>query len=481
MYEYDKCEGLAQRAAWACTTGLGVAVLLMAVVASPAEAKKNAKQPEKKWAEVMPDPDNGEPLTLIVSLRDQQLEIYRGLSLIAKSKVSTGTAAYPTKAGVFSILEKRRYHHSNMYSAAPMPWMQRLTWSGTALHGGVVPDYPASHGCIRLPFSFAPKLFQITTGGENVIVTGDRLVPKLVETPVFFQPSDLNDTKEPISANDISALSDAIPGLSASAEDQEGALVSAGTVSTEFVGTESVAPLRILITRRTERDRTISVQYLLSSLGYLAPQKFSGRLGNATVTAVKAFQRANGMPETGALTADLAKKVYEVAGKEQPPDGHLYVRQDFKAVFDTPVAIREPERMLGMHVFTAIFAPGEPNARWMAISLEGDAMAVVDRIEIPEGTRQSIADKLTPGSSLIISDESKNSAILPKGGDFIVLAKSTPLLAETPKIKAKRVAVARPKAKFSKRWKRTVPAYAYDDFRSFDQPRRSFFRWRWRR
>ena len=481
MYEYDKCEGLAQRAAWACTTGLGVAVLLMAVVASPAEAKKNAKQPEKKWAEVMPDPDNGEPLTLIVSLRDQQLEIYRGLSLIAKSKVSTGTAAYPTKAGVFSILEKRRYHHSNMYSAAPMPWMQRLTWSGTALHGGVVPDYPASHGCIRLPFSFAPKLFQITTGGENVIVTGDRLVPKLVETPVFFQPSDLNDTKEPISANDISALSDAIPGLSASAEDQEGSQASAGTVSTEFVGTESVAPLRILITRRTERDRTISVQYLLSSLGYLAPQKFSGRLGNATVTAVKAFQRANGMPETGALTADLAKKVYEVAGKEQPPDGHLYVRQDFKAVFDTPVAIREPERMLGMHVFTAIFAPGEPNARWMAISLEGDAMAVVDRIEIPEGTRQSIADKLTPGSSLIISDESKNSAILPKGGDFIVLAKSTPLLAETPKIKANRVAVARPKAKFSKRWKRTVPAYAYHDFRSFDQPRRSFFRWRWRR
>ena len=80
MYEYDKYEALAQRAAWAGTTGLGVAVLLMAVVASPADAKKNAKQPEKKWAEVMPDPGNGEPLTLIVSLRDQQLDIYRGLA-----------------------------------------------------------------------------------------------------------------------------------------------------------------------------------------------------------------------------------------------------------------------------------------------------------------------------------------------------------------------------------------------------------------
>ena len=423
----------------------------------------------------MPDPDNGEPLTLVVSLRDQQLDIYRGLSLIARSKVSTGTPAYPTKAGVFSILEKRRHHHSNMYSAAPMPWMHRLTWSGTALHGGVVPGYPASHGCIRLPFSFAPKLFQLTTGGENVIVTGDRPVPKIVDNPAFFQPSDPNDTKELISAREISALSDATPALSASAEDQEGSQASAGTV------TQSVAPLRILITRRTERDRIISVQYLLSSMGYLAPQKFSGRLGNATVAAITAFQKANGMPETGAVTADLAKKVYEVAGKEEPPDGHLFVRQDFKAVFDTPVAIRDPERMLGMHVFTAIFAPSERNPRWMAISLEGDAMAALDRIEIPQDLHMSIADKLTPGSSLIISDESKDSAILPHGGDFIVLAKSTPLLVETPKVKAKRVAVARPKAKSTKRWKRTIPAYANHDFSNFDQPRRSFFRRRWRR
>ena len=186
----------------------------------PAEAKKNAKQPEK-LAEIISDPDNGEPLTLVVSLKDQQLDIYRGLTLIAKSKVSTGTAAYPTKAGVFSILEKQRYHHSNMYSAAPMPWMQRLTWSGTALHGGVVPGYPASHGCIRLPFSFAPKLFQITTGGENVIVTSDRPVPKLVENPALFQPSDPDDTKEQTNAIEASAVSNLTLPLSANAEDEE--------------------------------------------------------------------------------------------------------------------------------------------------------------------------------------------------------------------------------------------------------------------
>ena len=487
MYEYDKGEALAQRAALAFTIGLGIAALLLAV-AGPAEAKKNAKQPEK-LAEVILDPDNGQPLTLVVSLKDQQLDIYRGLTLIAKSKVSTGTAAYPTKTGVFSILEKQRYHHSNMYSAAPMPWMQRLTWSGTALHGGVVPGYPASHGCIRLPFSFAPKLFQITTGGENVIVTGDRPVPKLVDSPALFQPSDPGDTKEQTNAIEASAANDLALPLSENAEDASPG--STGGVTGEFVtaeaesnaiDTRSVAPLRILVTRRTERDRIISVQYLLSSMGYLAPQKFSGRLGDATVTAIKAFQKANGTPETGAFTPDLAKKVYEVAGREEPPVGHLFVRQDFKPVFDTPVVIRNPENVLGMHVFTALFASDDLNARWMAISLEGeDALSALDRIEIPNDIRQSIEDKLTPGSSLIISDEGKDSAIIPDGGDFIVLAKSTPALAETPKPKPKHVTIGKRKPSIARRWKRTGPAYANDYFRSFDQTERSFFRRRWRR
>ena len=90
---------------------------------------------------------------------------------------------------MFSILEKRRYHHSNLFSGAPMPWMQRMTWTGTALHAGIVPGYPASHGCVRLPFSFAPKLFQMTNVGENVVVAQNRVVPKPVEHPNLFQPA----------------------------------------------------------------------------------------------------------------------------------------------------------------------------------------------------------------------------------------------------------------------------------------------------
>ena len=169
-------------------TLVGVAVLAVAVGLSlPAEAKKR-KNTAKPVEATIPDPADGEPMTLVISLNQQKVDIYRGMTLITSSKVSTGMRGYATKAGVFSILEKRRHHRSNLYSGAPMPWMNRITWSGTALHAGVVPGYPASHGCIRLPFSFAPKLFKITTVGDNVIVARDRPAPQLIEHANLFQP-----------------------------------------------------------------------------------------------------------------------------------------------------------------------------------------------------------------------------------------------------------------------------------------------------
>src|SRR5215469_2939872 len=185
MCEYEGRDAgkFARQAVSALARLLCVIALALVVSIVGAEAKKNSNPVEKPIL----DPANGEPLSLIVSLKDQKMEVYRGITLITTTKVSTGTPDYPTQAGVFSILEKQRYHHSNMYSAAPMPWMQRLTRSGTALHGGVVPGYPASHGCIRLPFSFAPTLFKITTGGENVVVAYDPTKPRLIEDSALFQ------------------------------------------------------------------------------------------------------------------------------------------------------------------------------------------------------------------------------------------------------------------------------------------------------
>jgi peptidoglycan hydrolase-like protein with peptidoglycan-binding domain len=400
---------------------IGVAILLIATGSLPAEAKKKQKAPEN-FPSTIPDPANGEPMTLIISLREQKVDVYRGTFLIASSKVSTGMTGYATHAGVFSILEKRRHHHSNMYSAAPMPWMQRLTWSGTALHGGVVPGYPASHGCIRLPFSVAPKLFQITSIGDNVIVAADRIIPKLIEHPALFQPP---PNAAPLVVLDEEAaqlsLSDTLTNEASANEalDSVASAVEAGAKAVSPMASEprSTSPLRILATRQTQRDRIVDLQYALSAMGHLKPQNFDGTLGKLTTTAIKAFQKEQGLPETGAFTEDLVRKVYEVAGKAEPPEGRLFVRQAFRTMFTVPITFRNPKQPLGTHVFTALkFTSGDTKAEWIAMTLEGDDSTIaLDRIQIPNDVREKITERLTPGSSLIIADKSVNSATL-RGG-----------------------------------------------------------------
>ena len=677
---------VAKRASSTFLTFLGVTALAVAVAVAPADAKK-VKPDNKPAEETIADPANGEPMILVVSLGHQKVDVYRGTRLVTSSQVSTGMPGHATKAGVFSILEKQRFHHSNMYSGAPMPWMNRITWSGTALHAGVVPGYPASHGCIRLPFSFAPKLFQITTVGDNVIVTRERIAPKLIKHPNLFQPlppptppamvkqeqpperqtnnetdpalqltpalpvifakADASgvtldrmpaveaakeshqhaammdpvvtgslghsaaESDQPKNGDHASGSSPAVdtsagavedthshaidPGVgsaanagehatsedaAASTKDQEHAVsdddapsdgaaptsaasldptpvempavaappaapaiatpevavaappvapamatppaeaeivtppaavavasppaapamaappakaevvtpplavavatppaapatvtapapvaapvpvaspatpsaaatleasaepapnaipsvaetkIDGGTKAAATFAAEprSTAPLRILVTRRTQRDRIVGVQHILADLGYLPAQDFDGTLGKASVVAIKAFQKANGMPETGAFTDAFVNKVYEVSGKGEPPVGQLWVRQDFGRVFEAPVTFRDPERPLGTHIFTAMkFAPGDTTTKWVALSLQGDdPMAVLDRLEIPNDVRQKISERLTPGSSLIIGDTAINTAGLPKGADFLVWANDTP-------------------------------------------------------
>ena len=479
VYEYEKGGAIkfAQTVALAFATWMGVLALLLAI-AAPAEAKKKRKPVEKPVEDLVLDSPNREPLTLVISLSDQELDLYQGTTLIISSRVSTGMSGYETKPGVFSILQKKRHHHSNMFSNAPMPWMQRLTRSGTALHAGVVPNYPASHGCIRLPFSFAPKLYKVTAIGGNVVIAQNRPVPKLIEHPNLFQPNQLSQQTNDASGSpaEDAALSPEKRGAitdssSKVATEESTELGTAGRLNTEAtnegdhaIGTttsedarshaidpsmtsntggpagaknHSISPLRILVTRRTKRDHIIGVQRMLSSLGYLKPQKFTGRLGKETVTAIKAFQRANDMRETETFTDDFAKKVYEVAGKEEPAEGHLFVRQDFRRVFDVPVVLRRSNQPLGTHIYTAMkFETGDIRANWMAISVEGgESASALDRIEIPTEVRQKISEMLTPGSSLIIADTSANSAILPEGDDFLVAAKDTASNTGTPKAK----------------------------------------------
>ena len=552
---------------------LGVAALTLAVAALPAEAgrkQKPAKAPDEPIVQV----DNKQPMIVVVSIGQQKVDVYRGTTLVTTSVVSTGTAQHPTFIGAFSIMQKARWHHSNIYSGAPMPWMNRLTWSGTAMHAGVVPGYPASHGCIRLTYAFAPKFFQISSVGDNVITSRGRPKPTPVEHPALFQPlpppqlpeiaqhasiAPLQPMSSPVSVaaaeaaspvilakaeapttvdseaqpraeekdhaaqaepaedapendasqaepvkdapemharpaadsdpNRVHAITpdtsklqerlaapdpdaappapDAAPAA-ASVEDKpaekpvavapvapkpvtpdpapapvtefatapdlpppaSAAKVNAGVDAAAVQAAEprSSAPLRVLLTRRTQRDRIIGVQQILASTGYLPPQNFDGTMGKATISAIKEFQKANGMRETGAFNDELVKKVYEVAGKGEPPAGHLYVRQEFDDVFDTAVSFRNAEEPLGTHVYVALnFAPGDTKINWVTLDVQDGAGAAspLDRLEIPDDVRQKISERLTPGSTFIVADTSINSANLPRGGDFVVLARST--------------------------------------------------------
>ena len=154
------------------------AALIIGLAAAPPAYARDTASVSERAAELRPgqffwDADaapQGE-VEIVVSLPQQRAYVYRGSALIGVSTVSTGREGYETPTGTFNILQKARIHHSNLYESAPMPFMQRLTWDGVALHAGEIPGRPASHGCIRLPRAFAEHLFGATELGAAVHVT----------------------------------------------------------------------------------------------------------------------------------------------------------------------------------------------------------------------------------------------------------------------------------------------------------------------
>ncbi len=126
------------------------------------------------------------PLVAVVSLGAQRLSVYDKNGQVLTSRVSSGRAGYETPQGVFAIIERNREHFSNLYDDAPMPNMQRITWSGVAMHAGGLPGYPASHGCIRLPLDVSDRLFELTKLGTRVVVTDGIAVPVAFEHARLF-------------------------------------------------------------------------------------------------------------------------------------------------------------------------------------------------------------------------------------------------------------------------------------------------------
>lgn len=362
-----------------------------------------------------PDAPATGPVQLIVSVPEQRVSVYESGRLIANSPVSTGQEGFSTPTGVFSILQKKKHHRSNIYSGAPMPFMQRLTWSGIALDASnQVPDYPASHGCVRLPPEFAKKLFGFTEMGAHVVISGTESAPLEISHPNLLQPIPL---KRPVTAE-------------------------AGSTKTER-SVNANPPVRILVTRRTGRELVHDVQRLLKGLGF-EPGELDGWMGRDTGASIARFQESRGLQSTGAMSMDLVKELYRASRKGKPPTGHIYVRQNFAPVFDAPIAIARTEDPLGNHLFTAMdFEEDATEARWLAVTLNDGARDVatlgdadeeaeissapasakeaLDRIDIPDSVRRRISKMLTSGSSLAITDNGISIETVEKGTDFVVL------------------------------------------------------------
>jgi lipoprotein-anchoring transpeptidase ErfK/SrfK/peptidoglycan hydrolase-like protein with peptidoglycan-binding domain len=396
-----------------------------------------------------------QPLTVIISLKDQQLDVYRGLERVETTRISSGKPGYQTLTGVFGILQKKPEHFSNLYDNAPMPWMQRLTRTGTALHAGEVPNRPASHGCIRMPHDFAPKLFRMTEiGGKVAALTGPMVEPKFIENDTLVMPASFADLGEEAERSVISGV-------------REGALAAAGSPRAEVVSrvsarAEDERPWHILVTRREQRDIAIGVQEALAAMGYLEPQdKFVGYLGASTRKAILAFEKDQGLRQRGVFNERIATKIYEEAGKGPLPDAYLFLRRGFSQVRNVPVQLRDPKKPLGTHLFTYVYSAEQGEPGWVGISLEGeDSEKVLDRITIPDDMRDEIAKGLISGASFIVADVAKHSSVLPEGDDFIVRtndsAKSI-VVAKKPRAKKRKRASTRRAAPPKKRVVRAEP------------------------
>ncbi|WP_137135109.1 L,D-transpeptidase family protein [Rhizobium sp. FKY42] len=385
--------------------------------------------------------EDGRTVQIIVSRAKQSLTVYDDGKIIATSKVSTGKPGHDTPTGIFSILEKRKYHESNIYSNAPMPWMQRLTWSGIALHEGKVPNYPASHGCVRLPSGFAETLFSMTKRGAHVIIADEDVAPVVVRHPFLFQ---LTTDVQILSDVPLRPSSKTTGPVELAMNNPDRSLLLPKPEPMVRTPEES-QPLRILITRRGDRELVADVQAMLTELGFDAgaPDGFAGEM---TRSAIAGFKRWKNLPSKGTLISkEMLAALYASAGRDPAPQGQLYIRQGFKEILSTPVAIRDPERELGTHLYTiADIDPKNGQAVWQAIALKNElsdgtrkrlgiapegsvveaaGQSVLDRIEIPTQIRTKINGMLTEGTSITITDNGVSSETAPQGTDFITLTR----------------------------------------------------------
>jgi len=453
--------------------------LLMTVAlafgATPAAARYKVRhRPEHKIIEhaskaPFGDIPNG-PLQIFISIDQQKLHLYSDGVHVADTSVATGVPGLPTPLGVFSVIQKQIFHRSNIYSGAPMPFMERITWSGVAMHEGEGIGHRASHGCIRMPHDFAVGLYRLTKLGVPVIIARSELKPVEFADPHLFvhraNPPQQIEVPPAAFATQLPAAA-TVGGASPA---------SSGTPNPAALGlrasTDSGAAAPVAVADGAKPNAIVN-----DAAKSAAPP--------AAVTASLVSDQQTEPPPPNAITpapaagpddrppippAGPAGLVKGASASKAPiaifisrKERKIYVRQDFAPLFQAPVTIADPDRALGTHVFTAMEFVGADHAtlRWNVVSLPGEPplpptrraeretryekyvrgrhrgeasenlaalpppqppAEALARIDIPPAAIDYISELIAPGSSLIVSDQGLSEET-GDGTNFIVLAR----------------------------------------------------------
>jgi lipoprotein-anchoring transpeptidase ErfK/SrfK len=265
------------------------------------------------------------PLIIAVSIEQQKVRVYDANGLFAESPVSTGMKGHSTPMGVFSIIQKNKMHRSNIYSGAPMPYMQRITWSGVALHAGVLPGYPASHGCIRMPMAFAVKMWNWTRMGARVIITPGAVTPAQFTHPLLVAQKVV---PQPLIANDPATDAPAVKGDKGADAGQ--AIKPASSLANTEPGLDLRPTVGHAVSLR-ERTHTADAGSALSAANAVvtmsdatpatakAPQADKAPQANEAPTAeAKPSEAAASAPPTEAKVEASAEAKPDVANAEAP-------------------------------------------------------------------------------------------------------------------------------------------------------------------
>ena len=412
--------------------GLSVAALAAAFTFGIEQAQARNSR-EATHEEIAPVPPAGTPLMAIVSLNDQRISIYDAQGRISRAPVSSGQTGYETPVGIYSVLQKNAEHYSNVYDDASMPFMQRLTWSGVALHAGELPGYPASHGCVRMPLNFAERLFGMTKLGMRVIVARNDVAPVAITHPLLWKPKpahgdvavatrpafqeDGGDDASTAQQPDVSRW----PGRQMQLDNLK-ALAEAKAVEAEAVSAKAEEVRRAARRANAERAKAIKAVRSADYIKRRADEKLAyaeRALQSATANAIQKAEENKAEAEANAAAAqaklDAAKIAEQTTTEAATRAGEdlkaadtakdaaaaavaeversmlplsvfislktqrLYVRQGREPVLETAVTIRDVEQPIGTHIFTAVdYANDGDDVRWNVVSIGGKPSDVAE-------------------------------------------------------------------------------------------------------